>query len=82
MDDNYCKYLYDLISTNDVDIVNCNYSSKLNNNLYISKDIENITNDSITIDNEEKMLLGYTAWGNIYTRSLIIDNNITSYFIC
>ncbi len=77
VDDNYCKYLYDLISTNDVDIVNCNYSSKLNNNLYISKDIENITNDSITIDNEEKMLLGYTAWGNIYTRSLIIDNNIT-----
>lgn len=76
VDKDYCKVLYDLIVSNDVDIVNCNHSSKLNNKLYISKDIEVINTNYKFIDENNKMLLGYTAWGNIYTSSLILDNDI------
>ena len=76
VDRDYCRVLYDLITSNDVDIVNCNHSSKLNNQLYISKDIETINYKAEFVNENDKMLLGYTAWGNIYTSSLIKENNI------
>ena len=76
VDKDYCYVLYDLITSNDVDIVNCNHSSKLNNQLYISKDIETINFKADFVDENNKMLVGYTAWGNIYKSSLIMENDI------
>ena len=75
--DDYCETLYDSIVRNDVDIVNCNNSSKLNNKIYINKSIKNINTEETLIESSKKLLsLKHTAWGNIYKASLLKDNQI------
>lgn len=72
----YCEVLYNSIVSNEVDIVNCNHSSKLNGQVYIPNSIENIGFDEKTCDDREKMFLKLACWGNIFNSSLIKDNNI------
>ena len=72
----YCEVLYNTIVNSDVEIVNCSHSSKLNGKVYISKNISAINLDKIEIKNHEKLLLKHTAWGNIYSSSLIKENHI------
>ena len=72
----YCEVLYNTIVNSDADIVNCNHSKKLNGKLYIFKDINSINFEKLEMDNHEKLLLRHTAWGNIYSSSLIKENNI------
>ena len=72
----YCEVLYNTIVNSDADIVNCNFSSKLNGKVYISKDINSINFEKLEIDSPEKLFLKHTAWGNIYSSSLIKENNI------
>ena len=72
----YCEVLYNSIVKNKVDIVNCDHSRKLNNQLYIPKNIEKINFREETPDNTEKMFLKLVCWGNIFTTSLIKDNDI------
>ena len=74
--DDYCEVLYDSIVKNNVDIVNCNHSSKFNNHIYISGNIENINFREEICDDTEKMFLKLACWGNIFTTSLIKENNI------
>lgn len=72
----YCEVLYNKITNNDTDIVNCNDCRKLNNNYFISKLINEINTNEIKINDYNKLLFRHTAWGNIYRTSLIKDNNI------
>ena len=72
----YCEVLYNTIVNSDVEIVNCSHSSKLNGKVYISKNLTAINLDKIEIKNHEKLLLKHTAWGNIYSSSLIKENHI------
>ena len=72
----YCEVLYTTIVNSDADIVNCSHSSKLNGKVYISKNITAINLDKLEIKNHEKLLLKHTAWGNIYSSSLIKENHI------
>ena len=74
--DDYCETLYNSIVKNDVDIVNCNHSSKLNNKIYINKSIKSINGKETLIESSEKLSLKHTAWGNIYKASLLKDNQI------
>lgn len=72
----YCEVMYNLINTKDVDIVNCNHTSKINDELYIPKDIEEINHSTIILNNDEKLFLNPTVWGNIYRTSFFRENNI------
>ena len=72
----YCEVLYNSIINNNVDIVNCNHSRKLNNRIYIPKDMENINFGEETCDDTEKMFLKLACWGNIFKTSLIKKNDI------
>lgn len=72
----YCEILFEKIVENDVQIVNCNHASKLNDTVYIPKSIYNINFSQKVCDDVEKMFLNHTAWGNIYDSSLIKGNNI------
>ena len=72
----YCEVLYNSIVKNDVDIVNCNHASILNNQVYIPSFIENIDFEEEVCDNREKMFLKLACWGNIFNASLIKQNNI------
>ena len=74
--DDYCEVMYNLISTNDVDIVNCNHTSKINDKLYIPTDIEEINHSTTILNNDEKLFLNPTVWGNIYRTSFFRENNI------
>ena len=74
--DDYCEVLYDSIVKNNVDIVNCNHSSKFNNQVYIPRNIENINFSEENCDDTEKMFLKLACWGNIFTTSLIKENDI------
>lgn len=75
--DDYCEVMYNLISTNDVDIVNCNHTSKLNDKLYIPQDISSIDFTTKTYADDERLLvLNHTVWGNIYRTSFFRENNI------
>lgn len=74
--DDYCEVLYNSIENNNVDIVNCNHSSKLNNSIYIPNSIKNINTTTTELDSSKKMFLKHTAWGNIYRTSLIKEKNI------
>lgn len=74
--EDYCEVLYGKIIENNVQIVNCNHSSKLNEVIYIPKSIENIDFSQRVCNDEEKMFLKHTAWGNIYESQLIKKNNI------
>ena len=75
--EDYCEVMYNLISTNDVDIVNCNHTSKLNDNLYIPQKIESIDLTTKTFSDDERLLvLNHTVWGNIYRTSFFRENNI------
>lgn len=73
---NYCEVLYNSIVDNNVDIVNSNHSSKLNNEIYIPKYIETINFIEQTCDDTEKLFLKLTCWGNIFNTSFIKENNI------
>lgn len=72
----YCEVLYEIISTNDVDIVNCNHTSKLNDELYISSDIDSINFFSKKLSADDKLTVNPTVWGNIYRTSFFKENNI------
>ena len=72
----YCEVLYNCIINNDVDIVNCNHSSRLNNQIYIPNNIEKINFRAETLDNTEKMFLKLACWGNIFKTALIKENGI------
>ena len=72
----YCETLYNEIKTSNVDIVNCDNASKLNNKVYIKKSIKQINKKTTEISGEDKFFLKHTAWGNIYRSSLIKENNI------
>lgn len=74
--EDYCEILYNKITSEDVDIVHCNHSSKLNNNVYIPNFIENVNTESKEVTGQDKLFLRHTAWGNIYRTSLIKENNI------
>lgn len=79
-DDEYfndcCEVLYNSIVENEVDIVNCNHASKLNNQVYIPSFIENINLKEDVCDDTQKMFLKLACWGNIFKTSLIKENNI------
>lgn len=70
----YCEVLYNKIIEHDVNIVHCNHSSKLNNNIYIP--IENINFEEETVNDSQKLFLKLASWANIYNSSFIKDNNI------
>ena len=72
----YCEVLYNSIVNNDVDIVSCTNSSKLNNQVYISKNIDEINFHEKSYDYEDKLFLKLVVWGNIFKSSLIKENNI------
>ena len=72
----YCEVLYNLISTNDVDIVNCNHTSKLNDELYIPDSINSINFSSKILNGDNKLIVNPTVWGNIYRTSFFKENNI------
>lgn len=72
----YCEVMYNLINANDVDIVNCNHTSKINDELYIPTDIEEINHSTAILNNDEKLFLNPTVWGNIYRTSFFRENNI------
>lgn len=72
----YCEVLYNSIVRNDVDIVNCNHASKLNNQVYIPSFIENINLKEDVCNDTQKMFLKLACWGNIFKTSLIKENNI------
>ena len=72
----YCETLYNIISANDVDIVNCNHTSKLNDELYIPVDIDPINSSSKTLSDDSKLIVNPTVWGNIYRTSFFRENNI------
>ncbi len=72
----YCEVLYNSIEKNDVDIVNCNHASVLNNQVYIPSFIENIDFEEEVRDDRGKMFLKLACWGNIFNASLIKQNNI------
>lgn len=74
--EDYCEVLLDKITKNDVQIVNCNYTSKLKDSLYITKLIENIDFTQKVCDDVDKMFLIHTVWANIYESSLIKNNGI------
>ena len=77
----YCEVLYNIISTNDVDIVNCNHTSKLNDELYISGDIDSINFSSKKLSGDNKLIVNPTVWGNIYRTSFFKENNIKFFHI-
>lgn len=72
----YCEVMYNSITANDVDIVNCNHSSILNNKVYIPNSISKINFHEKIVDNNEKFFLKLTCWANIYVSSFIKENNI------
>ncbi len=72
----YCEVLYNSITKNDADIVNCNHLSKLNNQVYIPGNIEKINFKEHVCDDSEKMFLKLACWGNIFSTSFIRQNNI------
>lgn len=72
----YCEVLYNSIVKNDVDIVNCNHASKLNNKVYIPITIDKINFSEQEFDERQKMFLKLACWGNIFKTSLIKENNI------
>lgn len=74
--DDYCEILYDAISSSDVDIVGCDRTSKLNGQLYIPNDIHSIDVSTKTLDDDEKMFIEHTVWGNIYRTSFFRKNDI------
>ena len=73
---NYCEILLDKITAHNVEIVCCNKTTKISNQTYISKYIENINTSEKYLDDIEKMYLRHTAWGSIYKTSLIKEHNI------
>lgn len=72
----YCEVLYNSITQNDVDIVNCNHSSKLNGKVYIPEFINEINVNETIVRDLDKFNLKLAAWGNIYNTDLIKKNNI------
>lgn len=74
--DDYCEVLYNTINSNKVDIVNCNHTSKINNKLYIPQKIETINYNTQIMQEDEKLFLNHTVWGNIYRTSFFRENNI------
>lgn len=72
----YCEVLYNSITRNNVDIVQCNHSNKLNNQVYIPNFIEKINLKEDVCDDTQKMFLKLACWGNIFKTSLIKENNI------
>ncbi len=72
----YCEILYNTIVNSDVDIVNCDFTRKLNDNMYILNSIDRIDFEKHICDEHEKMFLKLACWGNIYSTSFIKDNNI------
>ena len=74
--DDYCEVMYDLINANDVDIVNCNHTSKINDELYIPTDIEEINHSTAILNDDEKLFINPTVWGNIFRTSFFRENNI------
>ncbi|MDO5815337.1 MAG: hypothetical protein Q4Q18_06845, partial [Methanobrevibacter sp.] len=74
--DDYCEILYNVINSSDVDIVGCDRTSKLNDQLYIPNNIDSIDASTKTLDNDEKMFVEHTVWGNIYRTSFFEENNI------
>lgn len=75
--DDYCEVMYNLINTNNLDIVNCNHTSKLNDKLYIPQSISSIDYTQKIFSSDERLLvLNHTVWGNIYRTSFFRENNI------
>ena len=72
----YCEVLYNSISKNNADIVNCNHSSKLNDKIYIPNSISEINFSEKSVDDSEKLFLKLACWANIYDTSFIHDNGI------
>ena len=72
----YCEVLYNTINKSNADIVTCRHTSKLNNELYISKEIETINYDTRVLDNDEKMFVNVSVWGKIYRTSFLKENKI------
>ncbi|ALT69300.1 glycosyl transferase GT2 family [Methanobrevibacter millerae] len=72
----YCEVLYAAITKNNADIVKCKHTSKINNELLISKDIHSINNEEKKLTSIEKMFLYHTVWANIYSSSFLKKNNI------
>lgn len=73
---NYCEVLYDAIDENNVDIVQSNHSSKLNDDIYIPDSIRNITFEKSFLEDKNKLFLKLVSWGNIYNTSLIKENEV------
>ena len=74
--EDYCEVLYNTIKNNDVDIVKCKHTSKINDKFLISKDIYSINNHEKKLTSTEKILLYHTVWANIYSSSFLKNNNI------
>ena len=74
--EDYCDVLYNAITKNDADIVKCKHTSKINDELLISKDIVSINIEEKRLTSTEKMFLYHTIWANIYDSSFLKENNI------
>lgn len=72
----YCEILYNTINNADVDVVNCERTSKLNNKLYIPNNIQTFDDYQKSIGNDEKIFLRHTVWGKIFRKSFLKENNI------
>lgn len=68
----YCETVYEIISHENVDIVNTSYCRKFISKYYAFNDSEKYYEDV-----KDALSLRFTVWGNIFRKDFIKQNNIT-----
>lgn len=72
----YCSTLHEIAINEKADVVHCEYTRKMENNYFILKNIERMDKTFIEENEEDKLYLRGTVWGNLFKKSIINENNL------
>lgn len=72
----YCSTLHEIAINEKADVVHCEYTRKMENNYFILKNIERMDKTFIEENEEDKLYLRGTVWGNLFKKSIITENHL------
>ena len=72
----YCSTLYETAINEKADVVNCEHIRKMENSYFILKSIEKIDKTFIEENEDDKLYLRGTVWGNLFKKSIITENHL------
>lgn len=72
----YCSTLYEIAINEKADVVHCEHVRKMKNSYFILKSIEKMDKSFIEENEDDKLYLRGTVWGNLFKKSIITENHL------